>query len=459
MSARMGRDQRSFRASGELSDGEAHDNACRFQLWRSRLAPSFSKLCARASLAAAIVSRSTPSAAEPPLPTPLTLSAVTEIARTRRAEITAAKEEVRAGWAKAGAVGKPPDPMLMLNLAHLPLPVVMGADVSAMWQQAVPLSGELAARIRSAEWKARSLDAAARTKTLDVELEASRAFLMLAETQAMRALIDKQVALAAAVEKVVLARLAGGAGVPTDAVRVGLERSRLEIDQEALTGRAKQADAMLDAALGRRPDSAVPTCALPDPPHEASSSAQLARAALRARPEIAAMHSRIRAAEEEVEVMRNMRAPMGLFGLGAAYTMSDGFGLMTTVGMSFPIWESNYDKSIAEAKAMASMQRAELDAMATMIDGSVVAAHQGEETARLRERAIRTRLLPQAQQVFDMLLASYAGGETSIVSVLEGLSTLQAIEMESIIAKVELATARATLARSVGDVGLKLQSK
>lgn len=391
------------------------------------------------------------------LPSPLTLSGAAEIARSQRAEITASRARARGAWANAGAVGKPPDPMLMLNLDHLPLPMVMGADVSAMWQQSVPLSGELAARIRRAEWSARSLDAAVNAAALDVELEASKAFLMLAETQAMRALVDKQLVLATAVEKVVLARLAGGAGVPADVVRVGLERSRLEIDQEVLTGRAKQADAMLDAALGRRADAAIPACVLPDPPAEAAPSAQLAKAALVERPEVAVMRSRIRAAEEEVEVMRNMRAPMGLFGLGAAYTMSDGFGLMATVGVSFPIWESNYDSAIDEAKAMASMERAELEAMSTMIDGSVTAAREGAETARVRERAVRARLLPQAQQVFDMLLASYAGGDTSIVSVLEGLTTLQAIEMEAIVARVELANARAELGRSVGKTGLGLR--
>ncbi|NUP10003.1 MAG: TolC family protein [Polyangiaceae bacterium] len=387
------------------------------------------------------------------LPSPLTLEVVTKLARDDRSEIEAARQRTRAGWARANAEGKPPDPMLMTNLDHLPLPEVMGADASFMIQQSIPLSGELGARIRRAEWFARALEEDEKTVRLDVELDAANAFLMLAEEQAMTAVVDKQIAVVESLEKIIETRLSTGAGTPADLLRAGLERSRLEVERDTLARRIKASDAMLDAALGRNPNAEVPVCELPSPGPEPVDGAALARTALAERPELTSMRKRVRAAEEDVEVMRNMRAPMGVFGLGAAYTMTDGFGLMATVGISIPIWEDKYDSAIDEAKAMASMERAEVRAMQTMVSGAVVAARERVEAARERELAIRKKLIPLGDQVLKALLTSYTSGQTSVVAVIDGYQSVQMIEMEHVSARAELGRARAQLARKVGTGG------
>lgn len=388
--------------------------------------------------------------AEQALPSPLTLEVVTRHAREHRAEIKVARERAHAGWAGAEAAGRPPDPMVMTSLDHLPLPDPMGADVSIMVQQSVPLSGELGARVRRAEWAARALEEDEKTVRLDVELDAAQAFMMLAEDQSMRALVDRQLTLVGTVEKLVQVQLTTGKAELADLLRIGLERARLEVRRDNLDAKIKADDAMLDATLGRVPDTAVPVCTLPQPGPEPPPGAALAKMALGARPELASMGRRIRAADEDVEVMRHMRFPMGIFGLGAAYTMSDGPGLMVSVGISLPIWAGEYDAAISEAKAMASMGRVELEAMQTMVQGSVVAARERVEAARSLEHSIRTKLLPLGEQVTKALLSSYATGGGSVVAVLEGLQSSQMIEMEHIAALAELGRARAQLARQSG---------
>ncbi len=390
---------------------------------------------------------------QPPLPDPLTAQDVIALARKQRKEIVAARERARAAWEGVDGEGKLPDPMLMTNVDHLPFPV-MGADVSVMWQQAVPLSGELAARERRAQANARAKDAQIKTASLDVEADALQAFLMLAEEQAMRKVAVDQLALAQSIEKVVEARLAGGSAAPSDVVRAGLDRARLETELETFESRTRAADAMLDAALGRRPDTTVASTVLAVREAAPSAPALVARAALGERPELTTMRSRIRAAEEDVEVMRNMRAPMGIFGLGAAYTMSDGPGLMATVGVSLPIWADAYDSRIDEAKTMVAMERADLAAMTIMVEGEAVAARERVEAAQVRERSIRTKLLPQAATTFETVLASYAAGQVPLVSALDALAMLRMLQMEHVQARTALAMRWAELGRRVGKSDL-----
>ncbi len=148
--------------------------------------------------------------------------------------------------------------------------------------------------------------------------------------------------------------------------------------------------------------------------------------------------------------MRHMRMPMGVFGLGVAYTMSDGLGLMASVGLSLPIWASDYDHAIDEAKAMASTERATLKAMTTMVDGTVVAASHRLDAARARESTLRTQLLPLSEQVSKALLTSYATSEGSVLSVIDGLQATQMIEMEHLASRAEARQSAGRLGKSHG---------
>jgi cobalt-zinc-cadmium efflux system outer membrane protein len=372
-------------------------------------------------------------------------------ARAHRQEIVAARERAAAATRRGRFESGLPDPMLMTNLDHLPV-MLDGANVSFMVQQQVPLSGVLGAIERRDDAQAEALSADVGRLELDVEADALLAFVMLAEEQSMRKVIADQLALADSVAKVAEARLAGGAGVPADAVRASLERTRIEADLDAKEAEIAAADAMLDAALGRAPDAAIPDCVL-----EVSEDAPAAATrAAGARPELRAMKRRVVAAEEDVEVMRNMRAPMGVFGVGGAYTMTDGAGFMATVGVSIPLDWGKYDAGIDEASSMVSMERSDLSAMETMIAGEAEAGRQRVLAARARAVAIRTKVLPQAQQTFEVSLGSYGGGQLPIVSVLESVALLREVQMAEVATRAELGRAWVRLGRATAQPGLGL---
>ncbi len=396
-------------------------------------------------------------AAAEPLPSPLRAPDVAAYATQHRQEIVSAKERARAATQRSRSISSLPDPMLVTSLDHLPV-MLDGADVSFMVEQQVPLSGVLGAIDRRETQRAKALDAEVGRVELDAQTNALLAFVMLAEEQAMRRVLADQLSLADAVTQIAEARIAGGAGVPSDVVRAAIERTRIEAELDAKDADIQSADAMLDAALGRAPDPSVPTAelapveTLPDGVALASSQAE------RDRPEIAVMRRKVAAAEEDVEVMRSMRAPMAVFGLGAAYTMSDGPGFMAKVGISIPIDWGKYDAGIEESRAMASMERADLGAMRTMVAGETAAAREKVVAARARATAIRTKVLPQAKQAFELSLTSYGTGQVPIVTVLESVALVRDLQMAEVTARAQLARAWVRMGRATGQPALGLEA-
>ena len=115
-----------------------------------------------------------------PLPSPLSLADVIQIASERREEIQAARARTTAGEARPTIVSALSDPMISPSLDHLPF-MLGGADVSFTIKQQIPLSGIRGHRRTSALAAVDRLRAEANRTTLDVGVQAANAYLMLQE--------------------------------------------------------------------------------------------------------------------------------------------------------------------------------------------------------------------------------------------------------------------------------------
>lgn len=139
--------------------------------------------------------------------------------------------------------------------------------------------------------------------------------------------------------------------------------------------------AMLNASLGRDADAMVPPLAagasLQPPPAWPAVKAVLVE-----RPELAAGRADIARANADVLVVRDMYKPMATIRTGPSYTMTDGRGLMLMVGVSLPIWRGRLRAGSAEAEAMRDMARADLDAMARMVEGQAAVTLNQVQAAR-----------------------------------------------------------------------------
>lgn len=384
-----------------------------------------------------------------PLPDPLSLSEVVRLAGERRDEIEAARARTRAGEARPDIVSALEDPMISPSLDHLPF-MLEGADVSMTFEQRIPLSGIRGHRRASALADVDRLRADVQRTLLDVGVQAAKAFLMLQERRRTTALVDEQLTFARDVVTAANARYASGTAPQSDVLRAEVEVARLDALARALVSEVRGAEAMLNTTLALDADQPVPPLA-PLVLAEPVPAWAGIKAALAARPELAAAQAEIARADADVQVMRDMFRPMATIRTGPSYTMADGKGWMAMVGVSLPIWRGKLRAGVAEAQAMRAMSEGDLRAMTRMIEGDAAVAVNQVQAARDRQSAIRTDVLPRARMAIEPAVAGYTSGQLPLVSVIEAVQVLWLVQADLIAADTELGLAWARLGRAVGS--------
>lgn len=383
------------------------------------------------------------------LTTPLGIEHVAQLAQQRRAEILAARARQTAAEQRPAQVAALPDPMLMLSVDHVPF-MLHGADVSAQFQQDFPLSRIRGHRRRAAEAAALGARAQVSQTQLDVELDAARAYYMLAERRLTSAVLDDQLALTAKLVAATLARFSSGRGLQGDVLQAQSEQARLRAERTALDAELRGAEAMLRASLALPQETSIPLLASMSTPNPPPPAQTMAQTALARRPELSMMRAEQQRARDEVEVMRSMYFPMGFVRTGPAYTMADGPGWMLMLGVSLPMWRGRLRAGVAEAQAMVQMADADVQAMGVMIAGEAASARESVAAAEARLDAIQREVLPLSQKGAQTQLAGYAAGQAPLASSLLALSTLLDARMAEVMAQVSLGLAWARLRRAIG---------
>jgi outer membrane protein TolC len=164
-----------------------------------------------------------PARADVGLPAPLRVQDITALARSRRSEIVAARARARAAAQRPAIVSSLDDPTVSISLDHVPFSL-MGVEASATFEQAFPLSRVRGHRRRAAEAGARRELERAERAGRDVELEAARAFWMLAQARAAAEIAVRQHALAEQLVAAATARYASTLGAQADVLRAETER-------------------------------------------------------------------------------------------------------------------------------------------------------------------------------------------------------------------------------------------
>ena len=393
-----------------------------------------------------LIALAPPARADVALPTPLRVQDVVTLARSRRAEIVAAKARARAAAERPALVSALDDPIVSLSIDHLPFNG-MGIDGSVTFQQNFPLSRVRGHRRRGAEANVRRELAQVEAIERDVELDAVQAFWMLAEARGTAEITVKQKELADQLVKAAMARYSANMGTQSDVMRAQIEVSRLDAEQRATAAEARSAAVMLNTSLARDPAGAVPDLDLTVSDAQPAPADSVARASQK-RPELRAGRAEIDQAEADVRVMDSMYAPMAMVQTGPAYTMDAGSGWMLMVGITIPLWRGKLRAGVNEANAMVDMAKADLDAMRRMAEGQARAARELVIAARERYVALRDDIVPRAEQAVAPTLAAYSAGQVPLVSVVEAAQVLWSAQRELVMARAELGLAWARLRRA-----------
>lgn len=338
----------------------------------------------------------------------------------------------------------------MASVDHLPF-MLHGVDASLMVEQRFPLSGVRGYRERAAQADARRYRAEAERVSQDVQLDAARSFLMLRERREMARVLDEQVILARQVIAAANARYSSGTGNQPEVLRAELEVARLEGAIRAIRAEAAAAEAMLNTSLGRPADALVPPLEAPPVTTEPRAWSAVRETTLRRRPELEMGRAEIGRARAEISEMHSMYWPMAVVRTGPAYTMTDGWGWMLTIGVSVPIQRGRLNAGVREAEAMADMARADLAAMTRMAEGEAATARSLVLAARARVLALRDDILPRARQAIDPSVSAYAAGTVPLVSVIDTAQALWSVQAELVSAELELGLAWVHLQRAQGQ--------
>jgi len=385
------------------------------------------------------------------LPDPLQLNDVLTIARGHRAEILAARARSRAVAERPAIVSALDDPMVLPAIDHLPF-MGGGPNWSFVIEQRFPLSGVRGHRRRAAEAEARGASADADRVQLDIELDATSAFLMLREERQMTIVLGEQKALADQLVIAATARYGAGKGAQAEVLRAEIEVARLDGEVAAKAAEVRAAVAMLNTSMGRPPDLGIGELAAPSTVAP-STQPIIVDAALQRRPELRMGQAAIDRSRAEISVMHDMYKPMAMIQTGPAYTMTDGAGWMVMVGISVPVWRSKLRAGVAEAKAMTEMAEQDLVAMRRMVVGDAVVARERVIAMRARWLALRDQVVPRAKAAIEPTLAAYTTGQLPLVSVIEAEQTLWMAQMNLVSAERQLGEASARLARATAKGG------
>jgi cobalt-zinc-cadmium efflux system outer membrane protein len=384
------------------------------------------------------------------LPSPLGVADVVRLAKTRRAEVVAARARANAAAQRPAIVSALDDPQVFPSIDHAPF-MGGGANVSLTIEQSFPLSGIRGHRRRAAEADMRRELAQIDRVGLDVELDATTAFWMLVETRAIARILDDQHALAEQMVAAATARYSTNTGMQADVLRAQLEVARLNGESRALVAETRAGEAMLNTSLARPTDAPVPDLDATVSDAEPPLAVRVAVAAIDRRPELRAGRAEVARSEAEVSVMRAMYTPMAMVRTGPAYTMTEGAGWMVMVGLSIPLWRGKLRAGVTEARAMVDLSNADLEATRRMVGGEAAVARERVAAARERYLALRDSIVPTAKEAITATLAAYSSNQLPLVSTIETAQALWSAQRDLVMANVQLGLAWARLNRAMGQ--------
>ncbi len=402
-----------------------------------------------------LVVNSTSTAPEPApdFPTPLYFEEIPRIAKENRAEVRAAQARINASRQRENIVSGLEDPMISPSIDHWPFGM-SEADVSFGIEQRFPLSKIRGQQRRGAKAQTLVSQAEASRTTLDVQINATDAFLMLYERRGMLILLEKQKDLLTEIVAAVNARYRSGSSTSTqaDVIRSEIELARIKTQIVFLQSQIKSSEAMLNASLGREVNAPVPQLVLNVNSLQLSDSHTVVTTALMKRPEIAVAQAQIQGTLAQIRVMHSMYWPMLTVRGGPAFTMEEGPGLMFMLGISVPIWRSKLRAGVAEAQEMERMTRSELQAMKRMIEGEALSAFNNIKAEKNRYTLLKNDVLARVNQSISPTLSEYATGLLPLVSVIESVRMLRMTQEELLQAEVAVGSTWIRLRSAMGTL-------
>ena len=343
---------------------------------------------------------------------------------TRQAPtLAAAQSKVDAARQAAVAAGELPDPRLALGVDNYP---ISGPDAFSLTSdsmtmrrfalmQEVPNRDKRDARIAMAQARIVRGEAETRVLALTAKREAALAWTRRYTIERQLSALDGLFAENRLFDTVVRAQLAGGRGMPSDAIMPRQEAAMLAERQDELRAQREMAVAALRRWVGDAGGEP-----LEGEPRRWAFDREALQHRLHRHPEIAAFDAMAGTLDAELREARSMKKPD--WGVELAYQRrGQQYGNMVSLQFSIdlPVFaQKRQDPQIA-AK-LAELQGVEAERESVRREHAQMLAGDWAELDRLDRALVRVRdtSLPLAQERIDLTLASYRAGKSALADVI-----------------------------------------
>ncbi len=368
-----------------------------------------------------------------PAETSQTLSLVdaTRAAMEHNPELAEASSAVRAAEASIRSAGSLPEPMLSYQAWQQPLSRPFDPSATNMHmigiRQSLPFPGQrgIAERAARSESVARGYDL--RARRLAVQAQVAHAYVAWWRAREELRVHLEHMKLAERTLAGVESRYTTGGGRQGDILRAQTDLHRLHADIAGIQESLRSSEALLAATMGA-PEDSLPPPVRPDVAETvrdgAATSAQLAD--------------------------RARRAPDLMVGFD--YMLMPGFpdaySVMLQVGL--PWFSSRRAAEADRAAAEAQQARDAAAAVANAARYERVEARARAQAAKAQLAVLEDDVVPRADRTLQAMRASYASGDTDLVTLINAESALLDARLGAVRQHAALADAAADLRRALG---------
>jgi len=391
---------------------------------------------------------------------PLSLAQLFARVDSASPRLVSARAMTRAAEARVPSTGRPPDPMLQLNIMNRSLPGLEPMPVLGMTQlqltQTLPVAGQLGLAKESATALAGASGARAVEARREARARAAMLFYELYATIETLRIARESRDLLRDLGKTAETMYGVGRGRQADVLRAQVEIARMEEEivrmQTMRTVLAARLDGEVDSAIAGA-TTAIARPVFPAAMPALDSLLAIAGAGrgmlLAARSDTAAAAASQRLAQRAIWPDLEVGVQFGWQGDGMGGTDYMG-GLM--IGASVPIFAGSRQLRMRdEAGAMRAAADAELRSVAAETRAMVTTRYAEVLRARRLDALYRTTVLPQAEAALAAALAAYRTGGVDFMTLVEDQMTLNRYRQELFTLEAEQGTALAELEMLTGQ--------
>jgi cobalt-zinc-cadmium efflux system outer membrane protein len=387
----------------------------------------------------------------------MTLEEIEQMALIGNPDIRVAVRQLAVVEARVPAAGALDDPMLGYRGWGAPLSQPWNYNAAQnmfMVSQTFPGFGKRGLRTNIARTDVTEAKAALENVRLDVRVQVRRAFYDLLRAQDELRIHDEHVGIARQAVDAARIKYTVGKVPQQDILKAQVALTRLA---EHLIHFEKDADvarARLNTLVGRDPATSIQVRGDYGIPDHLPGTEALEKLALASRPDLAQAQAALEKSRQEQALASKAYTPD--FTVAAGYMlMPDGNDkrnrYMIEGSISLP-WLNHrkHDSEIAEAKAKASEQDAELAALRNAAFGQIQEALAQVRAAKRLADVYRNALQPQAEATLRSTVIAYENDRTDFLNLLDSQTSVVDIDLAYFQALADFETQFADLELAVG---------